>query len=456
MQDLDAIIEGHKQWHRDGGGRDIPARVSFLEKIERWMAEHEDRILKALATDLGKPDLEAYLAEIYFLKTELRLFQKKLRSWARPKRVRSPIYHLPEACHIRREAYGAVLIFAPWNYPFQLALSPAIAALGAGNAVVLKPSDMAPATADLLAKLAKDLNEPERFTVVVGDSWVARMLLTQPFDFMFFTGSEGIGRQVADAAARQLCPSVLELGGKCPVVVDDSVDIELVAERLVASKFFNAGQTCLAPDFVAVAEEQRVALVEAMRKRMEKLYGGETLYEDIARIVNTRHYKRLQALLTDSGPVVQIGEDDPDALLMAPRLLADANWEDEAMQDEIFGPILPIVGYSSDQELIDQLRTLSEPLAFYVFSKFHDFVEMMYEAVPSGSFGINDCLKSGLNLNMPFGGVGRSGHGRYRGRHGYETFSYERAVSRRFWAFDVFTLCPPYAGKLKANRRFLK
>ncbi len=436
-----------------GATRPLANRLGALARLDEAIARREDAILAALAEDLGKPMLEAWLSEIHFVRSEIRLVRRRLRRWAKARRTGQPFFLLPSRSEIHREPYGVVLVAAPWNYPFQLCLSPLVTALAAGNSVVLKPSELAPATAACIARLAEDAFPPGLVRVVCGGGELGAALIEQPFDLFFYTGGERVGRLYAEAAARRLAPAVLELGGKCPCVLDETVDLAKAASRLVAAKFFNAGQTCIAPDFVLVPEARREELVEALRACLEASYGGG-VPRDLASIVNDSHYERLLALCR--GEVVRIGEDDPATRLLAPRILPDATWEGPAMQEEIFGPVLPVLGYGSLDEALARLAALPEPLALYAFSRDEAVLRRIAGAVRSGSVCFNDAVKQAANLALPFGGVGASGMGRYRGRAGFETFTWTRSVTRRYWLKDPFLTLPPYGNKGDWMRRWMR
>ncbi len=352
---------------------------------------------------------------------------------------------------MRRDPFGRVLILAPWNYPVQLSLSPLIAAVAAGNTVVLKPSEMAPATAELITQILGEAFPSEHVAVVTGDAAVASELLDQAFDFIFFTGSTQVGRIVAKKAAANLTPNILELGGKCPCIVSADANIPVAARRILAGKFFNGGQTCFAPDFVAVDSAVKADLVSAMREVMDT----SPWNDEMAHIINQRHYARLENLIPDD--VLVFGSDDPGRLRMAPRLVPDADWGDVLMEEEIFGPILPIVTFHDYEELDVRLRDYDSPLALYIFSDDNALSGRLMNNHRSGGVCINDTMKQGSNLNIPFGGVGDSGYGRYRGKAGVEAFSYERAVVRRpFWAPEFFELMPPYGDKINLLKRFMR
>lgn len=442
-----------REFWRSGATRPLPFRLEALARLEAAVIAETDAILAALDSDLGKPGLEAWLAEVHFVLTEIRLFRKRLRRWAKPRQVGNPFFIFPARSEIRREPHGVVLIAAPWNYPFQLSLSPLIAAVAGGNCVVLKPSELAPATAAILAKILSDVFEPGHVTVLCGGPETGAALLEEPFDLFFYTGSERVGRLYATAAARHLAPVVLELGGKCPCLLTDDVDLDLAVPRIVSAKWFNAGQTCVAPDFVLVPESKREALVAKTRSVLEQAY-GTGIPRDLAKIVNESHYQRVLSVC--QGEVVIVGEDDPVTRILAPRFLPNAGWDDPAMHEEIFGPVLPMVGYTDLEATLDRLAAMPAPLALYVFSGDSATLDRIADAVASGSVCFNDAVKQAVNLALPFGGVGASGMGRYRGRAGFETFTWTRSVTRRFWVKDFFLTLPPYGKTLAWMRRWMK
>ncbi|GAA5484813.1 aldehyde dehydrogenase family protein [Haloferula sargassicola] len=443
----DAYVRVHDGFAR-GVGREPASRRAALERLLKVLEEREDAILEALDADLGKPGLEAWLAEYHFVREDLRLAIRKLDSWVKPQQVGSPFFVQPARSWIQREPHGAVLIMAPWNYPIQLSLSPLIAAVAGGNTVVLKPSEHAPASARLLAEMVAASFDPSHVSVVLGEAQSAARLLVQSFDFYFYTGGEAAGKKVAAAAARYLKPCALELGGKCPVVIDHAMDMEPVLERVVSMKGMNAGQTCFAPDYVLVPENEKPEWLAAFRKEFELRYRPT---KDLARIVNRSHFQRLMKLAA-GWPGVD--RDDPQRLSFSPRVI-DADWSHPSMKEEIFGPILPVIGYGEDEELFATLRAQHAPLAMYLFSNDRDFIRHAMEALPSGGVTINDVAKHAMNHRLPFGGKGPSGFGRYRGKHGFELFTYQRAVTRRTFLPDPFLLTPPYGRKLKWLRRLM-
>ena len=432
-------------FHR-GIGRTVEVRKSALRRLLHAVQEREEAILEALDADLGKPRLEAWLAEYHFVREDIRHALRHLDAWLRPTKVRSPFFVQPARSHIQREPHGTVLILSPWNYPFQLAISPLIAAIAGGNTAVVKPSEHAPATASLIAEILSDCFDPLHVGTVLGNADVAASLLTEPFDFYFFTGGEAVGRKVAQAAARDLKPCVLELGGKCPVIVDPSVEMETVVDRIVSAKAFNAGQTCFAPDFLLVPEREKPSWVHELRSEFSRRYRPA---EDLARIVNRHHFDRILGLCAGE---TGVDRDDVDRLILSPRVI-DADWSHPSMQEEVFGPVLPVIGYGP--ELLERLEKLPAPLALYLFSRDESMIRAVMNALPSGGVTINDIGKHAMNHHLPFGGKGASGYGRYRGRHGFDAFTYERSVTRRRFLPDPFALRAPYGNRLTWLKRLI-
>tara|TARA_B110000305_G_C19396204_1_gene617562 strand:- start:383 stop:1723 length:1341 start_codon:yes stop_codon:yes gene_type:complete len=446
-------MESQERFFSTQETRSLEFRKAALLRLAAAIEKRSDQVLEALSSDLGKPGLEAYVSEVYFTLTEIRFFLKNLTRWSKPEKVGSPFYFFPAKSEIRYEPFGTSLIVAPWNYPFQLSLSPLIASVAAGNCVMLKPSELAPATAELLASLIGETFDPDHVTVVNGGIEVAEGLLELPFKHWLYTGSEKVGRVYAEAAAKHLAPIVLELGGKCPCVLDSDIDLDQTVERIASTKFFNAGQTCIAPDFVVIPEELHDSFVQKLKVAMEA-YFVDPKSPDLGRIVSASHFERLKNLVSEDS--IQIGEDDEAKSFLAPRILPRAAWDSPAMKDEIFGPVLPVIASTDAEETMRQLRKFPSPLALYVFSRDKQFQEKIAGSIQSGSVCFNDAIKQATVLDLPFGGVGASGMGRYRGRAGFEAFSYARSVTRRYFFKDVFAVKPPYGNQLEKLRRLLK
>ncbi|WP_026292758.1 aldehyde dehydrogenase family protein [Rubritalea marina] len=444
------LVEAQRAYYRSGATRSYAARMAALKSLERSLMAHREEVLAALDTDLGKPPVEAYLAEYFFILSELRLVMKSLKKWMKPKRVSNPVYFFPTRTEERRDPFGVVGIFVPWNYPLQLALSPLVTAIAAGNCAVLKAAESAPATSALLAKIVAEALRAEHVTVMLGEVDAAQDLLASDLDFIFYTGSTQIGKSVGQSAASRLIPHVLELGGKCPVLVDKAVDVEGAARRVLVGKFFNGGQTCFAPDFVVVHESVKQRFVDACARLLDEIPWAA----EMACVVNQRHFERLQGLLEE--PMIQ-AEGAARVGGMKPTILPESSWDSKVMQEEIFGPILPVLTYREDADLVAQLRTQGSPLALYLFSENDAWVEARIADLPSGGVCVNDTMKQGSHLGVAFGGVGESGYGRYRSRAGFEAFTYQRAVVKRgFKVRDMFELKPPYGDMIEKLKSLMK
>lgn len=445
------IIQAQRVYYESGGTRSLASRKDALNRILSELERREDQIIEALAADLGKPPVEGWLAEIFFVRKEIQHILSKLAGWMKPRRAGHPLFLLPASSEIRRDPLGVVLVVAPWNYPFQLALSPAVGAIAAGNTVVIKPSEAAPATSKLLAELIESALPANHVAVLQGGAAVGKALLEERFDHYFYTGGETVGRMVAQAAAREMTPCVLELGGKSPVIIDWGCQLDLAVERIVTGKFFNAGQTCMAPDFVAVPDFMLHEFTSKLESVIDRLYG--TNHDDLAHLPNKQHWDRVKSLTPDHAS--QIGEDDPDRFRLAPRW-AVVDWEDRCMKEEIFGPFLPILPYPDRAECLRQMAKRPAPLALYLFSDSQSFIREAIELIPSGSVCVNDVMKQAINLELPFGGVGASGYGRYRGKASFEAFTSERPVTRRFNFPDPFAAQPPYGDLLEKLRKLIR
>ncbi|MAB75532.1 MAG: aldehyde dehydrogenase family protein [Verrucomicrobiales bacterium] len=453
IQNLPEIVEEQRSYFASGKTRTVESRLKSLEKFCHELELRSDDLLRALSEDIGKPPIEAYLSEVYFLISEIKLYRKKLKKWAKPRRAGNPFYFLPARSEVRREAFGTALIVSAWNYPLQLAFAPAISAIGAGNTVLLKPSEMAPATGQIMGQIVSSSFDPGHFSVVQGGPELGQALLEQKFDAWFYTGSERVGRFYAEAAAKHLAPITLELGGKCPCIVDSDVDLKTAVNRIITGKFFNAGQTCMAPDYVLIAEALHDDFLKQAKIALTRLY-PDPQSPDLARIVNDAHFERISSLIPETA--FRLGDDYRAARYLSPSLIPNADPESACMREEIFGPVLPLVTYRNTEELFGFLKEKPSPLALYAFSKNSEFLEQVASAIPSGSVCFNDVIKQATNLDLPFGGVHESGMGRYRGRHGFETFSFERAVTKRGFSKDYFAVEPPYDGKLERMRKLLK
>ena len=430
----------------DGLTRPLAWRREQLRAVQRLLRDGEAELLDAMHLDMGKPAVEARLTDLSFVDGEIGVMLRALGRWSAPERTAVPLVQRPGRATIVREPLGVALVIAPWNYPVHLLLLPMAAAIAAGNCVVGKPSDLAPATSATLARLAARHLDPRAVAVVEGGAAETQALLEERFDTIFYTGNAAVGRLVMEAAARHLTPVTLELGGKSPALVDADADVEVAARRIAWGKFLNAGQTCVAPDYVLVHREAEQELVDRLAAQVERFYGPDPRRSpDYARIVNDRHFDRLGALLSASSARVAVGGTTTRAQrYVAPTVLTGVDDDDPVMQDEIFGPVLPVVGVDGIDDAVRFVAERPKPLALYVFSRSQRTVERVLAATSSGSVGVNCTVQQLAVPGLPFGGVGASGMGAYHGRYGYETFSHRRAVLAKPARPDPPVLYPPY------------
>lgn len=449
------LVQHQRQFFNTGKTKEIEFRLAQLQALRQMVISHQDAILAALKADLNKPELEAYTADLGVLQ-EINYAIKHLRRWAKPRSVPVTLVQLPGRAKIYPEPLGVVLVISPWNYPFQLTISPLLAAIAAGNCVLVKPSELAPRTSHVIAELISQTFDPGFVSVVEGDAAVSQALLEERFDHIFFTGGSAVGRMVMTAAAKHLTPVTLELGGKSPCIVDRDIQVEYTARRIVWGKFLNAGQTCIAPDYLLVDRQIKPALLAAMQKTLQEFYGDDPIASpDYARIINDRHYARLEALL-QSGEQVAGGKTDAEQRYIAPTILDQVSWDDPVMQDEIFGPILPVLTYEDVNEAIDQINQRPKPLALYLFSRNQKLQQQVLHSTSSGGVCLNDTVMQVGVPALPFGGVGESGMGSYHGKAGFDTFSHFKSVLQKpFWP-DLPLRYPPYTGKLDLVKRLIK
>lgn len=453
--DIKTLVTEQRRFFGGFSTRPLEFRKSALDKLLGWVRQNEREIQEALKKDLNKGEAEAYLTETSLCLEEIKFAQKNLKSWTKPKKVKSALAQLPAKSYIYPEPLGVVLIIGPWNYPFQLITAPLVAAIAAGNCVVIKPSELAPNTSHLVAKMCKELFEPNFVTVVQGDASVSTELLKVKWDHIFFTGGTKIGQIVMEAAAKHLTPVTLELGGKSPCIVDSECDFEMTVKRIVWGKFMNAGQTCVAPDYVFVPAGFKSKFIELAKKEITRFFGEDPSHsDDYARIISDRHLKRLEGLL--KGPEVAIGgKVDEKDRYFSPTVLTEVEWSHPVMQDEIFGPLLPLIEYGTLEEVIQTINSHPKPLALYFFSTSDVRIQEVLSKCSFGGGCINDVLIHLGNPRLPFGGVGPSGMGAYHGEYGFKVFSHYKSVVYRKFAFDLPLRYPPYKDKLKLLKKLL-
>lgn len=430
-------------------------RINQLQQLQLLLSEHENALLSALNADLGKSSAEGWLTELGYLHSDIKHTTKRLRKWMRPQRVSQPLMAWPGRSYRYPEPLGVVLIMGAWNYPLQLLLSPMVAALAAGNCVVVKPSELAPKTAELLERLLPDYLSAEAVQVVTGGADIASELLQQRFDHIFYTGGGRVGRIVMKAAAEFLTPVTLELGGKSPAVVLEDADIKVAARRIAWGKWLNAGQTCIAPDYVLVHERVHDEFVIAIKAVIDEFFGTDpSSSEDYGRIVNEQHCQRLVGYL-ESGTIVAGGQYNIKERFIAPTVLTDVAETSEIMRDEIFGPLLPILKIKNLASAVTFIRERDKPLALYGFSQSQRQLQQLTEQTHAGNQCNNDTLMFMLNPELPFGGVGPSGMGCYHGRFGFDTFSHLKSVMSRPFKMDPSFRYPPYTSFKQKLLRWL-
>lgn len=453
---LAALVERQRTFFASGRTRDVSFRMEALKKLEAILVNNEKEISDALKADLGKPFLEAYSSEIAYVKEDLHYVMKRLSKWSRPQKVSSPMVTWPARSMILPEPFGNTLIIAPWNYPFQLTVSPLIGAIAAGNTAILKPSEVTPRTQELLVRLINQSFAAEYIYCVGGGVEESTALLENRFDFIFFTGSTRVGRIVAEKAARFLTPVCLELGGKSPCIVDKNIDMKTTARRIVWGKFLNAGQSCVAPDYVLVHQDIYEKFSQELTKTITEFYGTNPHASDsYGRVVNSNHFDRLQKLVEPS-KVIMSSPSVREENFMAPTVMKDVSWNDRVMDEEIFGPVLPLMSYSNLDEMIKTVQSRPKPLALYLFSKDSNVQEKVLTNLSYGGACVNDTMVHLTNPHLPFGGVGESGVGSYHGRQSFDLFSHKKSVMvKPFWGDATMRYAPYTSFKLWLIRFFL-
>lgn len=439
-----------REYFSGGYTRPLAWRQQQLNNLQHMISDSEQAIYEALREDLGKAEQESWLSEVGYLQSDIRHSLKHLSKWSAPRKVSTPVVAQPGKSYLQPEPLGTVLIIGAWNYPFQLLLAPLVAAISAGNCAVLKPSELAPAMSALLAKLLPKYLDNRAFVVVEGAVEETTELLKQPLDHILYTGGEAVGKIVMRAAAEHLTPVTLELGGKSPCIVAQDCDLDVAAARIVWSKWMNAGQTCVAPDYILTERRFSKALILALEKQITAFYGQDPAASpDYGRIVNQRHFERLQSYLKDAEPVIG-GQCIASERYMAPTVLLDPPVDNKIMQEEIFGPILPIICLDNIQQAIPFIAERPKPLALYLYTQNRELEQQVLSQTSAGSVCINDGMMFMANPQLPFGGVGNSGMGRYHGQWGFDTFSHLKAVMKRSNWFDINWRYPPFsASKLK-------
>ena len=433
--------------YNSGHTRPLAWRKHQLEQMIKMLNENEVEFLAALKTDLGKPTVEGFITDIAFITGEIKLMLKNLKKWNKPQRVPTPLVTMPAKSQLIPEPLGVVLVIAPWNYPIQLLLVPAAGAIAAGNAVVMKPSEVSAATSTVLARLVPKYLDQKAITLVEGGVPETTALLAEHFDHIFYTGNGTVGRIVMAAAANNLTPVTLELGGKSPVIIDESANIHVAARRIAWGKWLNAGQTCVAPDYILVNEKVRQPFLDELGKAINDFFGADPqTSESYGRIVSPRHFDRLKSLMT-GGKVIIGGETNAESRYVAPTVLADVDMSSALMNEEIFGPLLPVISITSTKQAVEFITARPHPLALYVFAENKAVVKEVLAKTTAGGVTVNGTLMHLTSPHLPFGGIGESGMGGYHGKSGVRLFQHMKPVLSRGTKLDPSLAYPPYTDK---------
>lgn len=453
------LIKKQRDFFDSGATRSYSFRKQRLKYLKKVISVNEKEVLQALEIDLGKQEFEAYASEVGFVYEEIDHAVSHLKTWMKRERVHTPLTSWPSGSFIIPQPKGISLIIAPWNYPFQLVMVPLISNMAAGNTAVLKPSEKAPATAKLIGELISRNFEEEYIAVVQGEGKevIPELMEKERFDHVFFTGSTGVGREIAKMAAPKLTPVTLELGGKSPVVVDKTAKLEMAAKRIAFGKWINAGQTCVAPDYLLVEETVKDDLVAEIRKVIHQFYGAEPLKsEDLGHMISREHFGKVRGYL-EGQKLLTGGGSDAESLRIEPTLVDSPSLESPLMKEEIFGPILPVLSYTSFTEALEIISHNPNPLALYVFSEDRKIEAAFMEMISFGGGAINNTVVHLSNPNLPFGGIGSSGYGSYHGKAGFDTFSHRKSVMKTASWFDPEQKYPPHSSMaLKLIRRIMK
>ena len=456
-QQIINIVAKQHDFFKTGATKSYQSRIENLNKLKAVLIKYETEMHDALKQDLGKPEFESYLSETGFSLHDLSSTIKSLKGWMKPKCTMTSLLTQPGSSKIHYSPLGVNLIIAPYNYPINLTISPLIAAIAAGNTAVIKTSEMTPACSAIIRKIITETFAPKYIAYIEGEVPETTLLLQQKFDHIFFTGSPRIGSIVMSAAAKNLTPVTLELGGKSPCIVHEDAKLDIAVNRIISGKFLNAGQTCVAPDYVMVHKSVKEAFLAKLKARIIKVYGEEAKNSpDFARIVSDNHFQRIAGLINPEKILVG-GQTDAATRFIAPTVLRDITLADKAMSEEIFGPVLPILEYEHLDEVyvvVDQLP--HHPLACYIFSESNIIQQEIINTIQSGGACINNCVFHAGNPHLPFGGVGESGMGAYHGKHGFECFSHKKGVLKSATWMDMPLIYPPYGNKIKWLRKFLK
>ncbi|MCR1976047.1 aldehyde dehydrogenase [Clostridium sporogenes] len=456
MESIRDILKKQKSFFEKGYTKDINFRIETLKKLKHNIKMNENNIFKALKIDLNKSEFETFITEIGIVYDEINGAIKNIKKWSKPKKVKTPITNFLASSYIYNEPYGVALIIAPWNYPFQLIMAPLVGAISAGNCVLLKPSELAVETEKIIVKIIKETFSDEYIGVVTGGVKESEALLKEKFDYIFYTGGINVGKIVMRAAAEHLTPITLELGGKSPCIVDKDANIDLAARRITWGKFLNAGQTCVAPDYLVVHRNIKEKLISSIENYIIEFFGENAFEsEEYPRIINERHFKRLEGYLKE-GKIVSGGKTDISNLYIEPTIIEEINLKNRIMEEEIFGPIFPVIEFEGIDEVIDIVKNNPKPLALYYFSEDKEKQEFIIKNISFGGGCINDTIMHLSTSTLPFGGVGSSGMGRYHGRASFEAFSHKKSILKKSNLIDIKIRYAPFKGKINLAKKLFK
>lgn len=454
MKVLSQCIEKQREFFKKGTTKNVDFRIQQLNLLKNLIIQNEKEIMDALYKDLHKSEFEAYSTEIGMVLSEISYTLENIRKWSVPEKVKTPITNFKSTSYIYPEPYGNTLIIAPWNYPFQLCFAPLVGSMAAGNTAIIKPSSTSHHTSDIIEKIINENFDEGYIHVIAGEE--SKKLIDEKFDYIFYTGSPSVGRIIMEKAAKNLTPVTLELGGKSPCIVDNEGNLDIFAKRIVWGKFLNAGQTCVAPDYLMVQKDIKDELVSKMINCINTFFTDNPMNTpDYVRIINEKHFDRLVGLLK-GGNILYGGEYDKESLYISPTLIDGITWEHPVMNEEIFGPIFPILEYESLDEVIDIVNNHPKPLALYFFSSNKEKQEKVLNSISFGGGCINDTIMHLSSPYLPFGGVGTSGMGSYHGNKSFDTFTHYKSILNKSTKIDLNHRYPPYEGKLKTVKKYLK
>jgi len=437
IENISKKYEKQKKFFNSGTSKSIQYRINSLKKLKKNISLNENKIINALKSDLGKSETETFFSEIALIYIEINLALKNVKRWSKKRKISSSLINFLTSDYIIPEPFGVTLNISPWNYPFQLSISPLIGAVAAGNTVMLKPSEFSSKTSEIIKKIIETTFEKGHVDVILGGPEIGSKLLDFNWDYIFFTGSTNIGKIVAQKAAINLTPTTLELGGKNPCIVDETANLKVASKRIVFGKFLNCGQTCIAPDFILVHESVKKDFTEKIIERIKKIYNEDVENsENYSRIINKKHFSRLIKLL-EKDKIIYGGKNNPNSNFIEPTLIDGSNFNSSLMKEEIFGPILPVVSYSNKDELKKILDNYKDPLAFYIFSNDKKFSNELIKRYSFGGAAVNDTISQIVNHRLPFGGIRNSGLGSYHGKQSFKTFSFYKPYIVKSNIFDL-------------------